>query len=335
MKVFAFLSILLGCLQFAAAEIPSLTWVGQFPKEQAAPLVDLFNARHAQTSGLHVVYNSSDAAIADILKGKVDPQFDIVHMKDADMLNTLARHGLTEPLQATELKSWPAHLKDNQNMWVGLLKRSRIIYYNSELVSANEVQTYESLGDPKFEGKLCLRQKGAQYTVGLHSFLLGVWGEQKTTQVLKSWAVNSDALPLIEKDLDGVIANIENGTCLVGIANTYYYMRHLRTHPGSKVKASIPNQNDIGAHVNVDGVAILNTSANSAAAQVFAAWLMSDEAQMELSKITDKHPASPHVISSDLANVFGSFKDNTTFDLNNITDLKERASAIATEQGLK
>ncbi|MNL49078.1 putative binding protein component of ABC iron transporter precursor [compost metagenome] len=112
-------------------------------------------------------------------------------------------------------------------------------------------------------------------------------------------------------------------------------MRHLRANPNTKVKAVIPNQNDIGAHVNVDGVAILNTSSHKEAAQAFAAWLMSDEAQMELSKITDKHPASPHVTSPELFKVFGTFKDNSTFDLNNITDLKERASAIATEQGLK
>ncbi|MFS4457923.1 extracellular solute-binding protein [Bdellovibrio sp. HCB2-146] len=335
MKVFALLFVLLGFLNFAAAEVPVLTWVGQFPKEQAGPVVELFNSHYATEAGFKVVYNSSDAAIADILAGKVDPQFDIVHMKDADMLNTLAVKGLSEPLRTTELKAWPTHLKDSRNMWVGLLKRSRIIYYNSELVSPNEVQTYESLGDAKFKGKLCVRQKKAQYTIGLHSFLLGVWGEQKTAQVLKSWAVNSEALPLIEKDLEGVIAGIENGNCLVGIANTYYYMRHLRAHPNTKVKAVIPNQNDIGAHVNVDGVAILNSSANKDAAQAFAAWLMSDAAQMELSKITDKHPVSPHVTSPELLQVFGTFKDNSSFDLNNITDLKERASAIATEQGLK
>lgn len=335
MKAFAFFFVVSSYISFANAEVPTLTWVGQFPKEQAAPVVELFNSQYSEAAGFKVIYNSSDAAINDLLAGKVDAQFDVVHMKDADMLNTLATKGLTEGLQNSELKAWPAHLKDSHNMWVGLLKRSRIIYYNSDLVSPNEVQTYESLGDAKFKDKLCVRQKKAQYTIGLHSFLLGVWGEQKTAQVLKSWAVNSAAIPLIEKDLEGVIAGIENGTCLVGIANTYYYMRHLRANPQSKVKAMIPNQNDIGAHVNVDGIAILNTSSNKDAAQAFAAWLMSDAAQMKMSEITDKHPASPHIVSSDLANVFGSFKDNSTFDLNNITDLKDKATAIATEQGLK
>lgn len=335
MKVFVILSVLFGFLNLAQAELPTLTWVGQFPKEQAAPVVELFNSQYSQAAGFKVAYNSSDAAIADILNGKVDEQFDIVHMKDADMLNSLARRGFAAPIQAAEMKSWNSHLKDANNMWVGLLKRSRIIYYDSTLVSPNEIQTYESLGDAKFQGKLCVRQKKAQYTVGLHAFLLGMWGEQKTSQVLKSWAVNSEALPLIEKDLDGVILNIENGTCLVGVANTYYYMRHLRANPNSKVKAVVPNQNDIGAHVNVDGVAILDTSVHKEEAQAFAAWLMSDKAQLTLSQITDKHPASPHVVSAELENVFGSFKDNTTFDLNRITDLKERATEIATEQGLK
>ncbi len=312
-----------------------ITWVGQFPKEQALPIVELFNAKYADQAGFTVAYNSDEASITNILSGNVDPSFDLVHLKDADMLTAVTRNNLTTQLTAEVLKSWPAHLKDSQNNWVGILKRSRIIYYDSNLVSAEEVKTYESLTNPKFEGKLCLRQKKAQYTMSLNAFLLGMWGEQKTTEVLKGWSVNSAALPIIEKDLEGVISNIENGNCLVGIANTYYYMRHVKAFPNTKVKPSIPNQNDMGAHVTVDGVAVFATSTKKPQAQVFASWLLTQEPQALLSSITDKHPANPAVTSAALSKMFGSFKENTTFDLNRIADLKARALEIATEQGLK
>lgn len=326
---------LLSSLALAQTELPTLTWVGQFPKEQALPIIELFNSQYSEKAGFKVVYNSDDAAIAALLSGQTNPSFDLVHMKDAEMLNSLALQNMTEPLTNDSLKSWPSHLKDSNNMWVGLLKRARVIYYNSELVSADEVQTYESLGNEKFKDKLCLRQKKAQYNVGLYAFFVGVWGEEKTKQVLKSWSVNSEALPLIEKDLDGVIANIENGTCLVGVANTYYYIRHLSTNPQSKVKASIPNQKDIGAHVNVDGIAVLNSSSNKSHAQTFAKWLMTEEPQRELSRITSKHAAHPAVQTEELQNAFGMIKENTSFDLNRLTDLKTKGLEIATEQGLK
>ena len=322
-------------LSSAAAEIQTVKWVGQFPSEQAGPVVELFNAQHAATYGFKVEYKYDEKVITDFMNGLPNSQYDLVHMKDADMLNNIALKNISQPLGLDAAKHWPIQMKDADNRWIALLQRARIIYYNSELVSPQEVATYESLGDAKFKDKLCLRQKKAQYTIGLHSFFLGVWGEQKTTQVLKEWAVNTENVPLIEKDLEGVIAGIENGTCLVGVANTYYYTRHLAAQPHTKVKAIIPNNGNVSAHVNIDGVALVGTSQHKTEVNAFINWLLTDEAQLLLSEITGKHPANPEVRSAKLDAIFGTFAANTTFDLNQITDLKAKAQQIATEQGLK
>ncbi|AGH94814.1 extracellular solute-binding protein [Pseudobdellovibrio exovorus] len=325
--------------QFVATAVMAQTtvikWVGQLPIEQLGPVVEKFNTQYSEAYGFKVEYKYDDKVIAEYLTGNTAAGYDLVHMKDGDMLNTVALKGATTPLDLNTAKSWPVQLKDAQNRWVAFLKRTRIIYYDSTRVKPEEVATYESLGDAKFKDQLCLRQKKAQYTIGLHSFFLGVWGEQKTAQVLKEWAVNSENIPLIEKDLDGVIAAIEAGTCAVGVANTYYYTRHLAAKPNSIVKPVVPNANGVGAHVNVDGVALVGTSAHKAEVNTFVSWLLTEEAQLLLSDITGKHPANPEVRSAKLDAIFGQFFDNNTFDLNNITDLKVRALEIATEQGLK
>ena len=214
----------------ATAEI-TVKWAGQFPPEQAIPLVELFNSNYSEQYGFKVEYTYDDKAVAALLTGLDEHKYDMVHMKDADMLNTIGEKSLVKPLQIESARSWPVQMKDRHDRWVALLKRARIIYYDSELVSPEEIKNYESLGDEKFKDKLCLRQKKAQYTAGLHSFFLGVWGEEKTVAVLKSWAENTKNVPLIEKDLEGVISGIETGKCLVGIANTYYYVRHLAALP--------------------------------------------------------------------------------------------------------
>ena len=335
MKKLIFLSVFMGAIQFAAAQNVVVEWVGQLPTEQATPLVELFNTQVAAKAGFTVEYQYDEAAVADLLAGKIRPEFDLVHMKDADMLNTLAKKSLSAAIQLENKAVLPAHLKDPNNHWIGILKRARIIYYNSDLVTEGELKNYEDLGDAKFKDKLCLRQKKAAYNIGLYSFFLGLWGQEKTNAVLKTWADNSAAIPLLEKDLDGVILNVNKGTCAVGIANTYYYMRHLRAEPNTKVKAVFPNQNDIGAHVNVDGVAVLKTSTVQIEAQVFANWLLTEEAQSTLSHITDKFPANPAVVSQDLLHTFGSFKENQAFHLNSVADLKAEALDIATKQGLK
>lgn len=327
------ISILLT-LTGASAET-TLKWVGQFPSEQAGPVVQLFNDKYSKNAGFKVEYNYDDKVIAALLKGTPAEQYDLVHMKDAEMLNSIGEKSMSQPLDIEAARSWPMQMKDAGNRWVALLKRMRIVYYNSDFVTADEVPTYESLGDVKFKDKLCLRQKIAQYTAGLHSYFLGTWGEAKTAQVLKSWAVNSENIPLIEKDLEGVIQGIETGKCVVGVANTYYYVRHLAATPQTKVKALIPNVNDIGAHVNIDGIALLKTSQKSSEAHQFATWLLSEEAQLLLSDLTGKHPANSAVESLKLSHIFGPTTENTSFDLNRITALKARALEIATEQGLK
>jgi iron(III) transport system substrate-binding protein len=327
--------LLVQLLAAAAFAQTTVKWVGQFPTEQAQPVVELFNTKYANELGFKVEYTYDDKVIANLTSGVTDLNYDLVHMKDAEMLNTIGVKGLTDVLTLDTAKAWSIQYKDLNNRWVALLKRSRIIYYNSELVQPENILTYESLGEAQFKDKLCLRQKKAQYSTGLYSFFVGVWGAEKTTEVLKKWAVNTENVPLIEKDLDGVIAGIETDKCLVGIANTYYYVRHLAANPNTKVKAMIPNQNDVGAHVNIDGVAVLKNSVNKTLVNLFVNWLTTAEAQLKLSDITGKHPANSQVRSEKLDNIFGEFNDNTTFDLNQITQLKDEALKIATEQGLK
>lgn len=334
MKRLAFLFGFVGAMQIASAQTTTVKWVGQFPPEQAAPVVEAFNTAYAPELGFTVEYKYDETAVADLLSGKARPEFDIVHMKDADMLNTMANKALAATLKIDDKGLVPANAIDAQNRWVGILKRARIIYYNADLVNPADVQSYEDLGKAQFADKLCLRQKKAQYNIGLYSFFLGVWGQDKTATVLKSWATNSAAVPLLEKDLDHVIAKVDSGECTVGVANTYYYARHLRASPNTKAKFIFPNQNDIGAHINVDGVAVLKDGQNSQAAQAFANWLLTEDAQSALSEATDKLPVNPAVVTNATV-LFGSFKENQTFDLNKITDLKDAALTLATEQGLK
>lgn len=335
MKHLVLILVLFGGLQPAVAQNLSVKWVGQLPPEQTAEVVALFNAEVGAGLGFTVEYKYDETVIADLLAGKAHPEYDLVHMKDADLLNTLAKKSLSLPIQLENKNVLPAHLRDTDNNWIGILKRARILYYNSDLVADNEIKNYEDLGNAKFKDKLCLRQKKAQYNLGLYSFFLGVWGQEKTTAVLKSWADNSAAVPLLEKDLDEVIAKISSGECAVGVANTYYYMRHLRANPDTKVKPVFPNQNDIGTHVNVDGVAVLKDGAQQAQAQIFANWLLTEDAQWVLSNVTDKFPANPAVTSASVVTAFGNFQENQTFNLNQITELKAEALTIATEQGLK
>lgn len=329
------LSSLLLCSQAVFAGV-NLKWVGQFPAAQVQQVVDMFN-QEQNKSGITVEYTENAAAITKISNGDLTDNFDLAHLKDADLLNNVGEKSLVNELSLPQTKDWNLNSKDADNRWVAILKRYRILYYNSALVDKSDVTTYESLGDEKFKDVLCLRQASAQYNTSLYSFFLDIWGADKAKSVLKSWSTNSESLPLIEKDLDGVLAGIEKGDCFVGVANTYYYLRHFQANPNTLVVPMIPNQgaNDIGAHVNVDGVVMLKSTLHEKEVQTFISFLLSEKSQLLLSQSTGKFPANPNVVNENLNKLFGPIRENTAFDLNKITKLKKRALEIAIEQGLK
>lgn len=318
------------------SQAKTITWAGQFPKEQAEPVVKLFNEKYSSSFGFKVKYESDNAVIENVLQGNPNDSIDLVHLKDADTLNEIRNKKLTARIYATSnIRNIPRYLYDQDMHWTGILKRLRIIYYNSDQVSESDVKSYEDLAKTQFKNKLCLRQAKAQYTIGFHSFLLGIWGPEKTSQILKQWAINSESIPLLEKDLDHIIANVESGTCSVGIANTYYFARHIKNNPNTKVKFIFPNIQDIGSHINVDGVAVLKQSENYSEANQFISWLISPEAQLLLSEITDKFPVNVSVVNPSLQKLFPNPVENQTFNLNKITNLKDEAFRLSKEAGLK
>ncbi|MCX7979014.1 MAG: ABC transporter substrate-binding protein, partial [Bdellovibrionaceae bacterium] len=200
-------------------------WVGSLPPAQVSSAVELVNQE--LRGRIQLEYTMDEKAVARIVSGDLSDGYDLVQMKDAEMLNAAAQEGAIQAIPSWGSLTLRETLRDPALRWVGLLKRHRIIYYDSNKVNPADIPTYESLANPRFQGKLCLRQVKSQYNVGLYSFFLALWGEQKMREVLAGWARNSESQPLIEKDLDGVIARIANGDCEVGVANTYYYLRHL------------------------------------------------------------------------------------------------------------
>src|SRR5262245_35579344 len=103
------------------------------------------------------ILNGSTGELVERLKAEgARTPADILLTVDAGNLWNAARAELLSPVASPELAAnIPAHLRDPENRWVGLTVRARTIVYNKKKVTASEVPTYESLGDPKWKGRLC------------------------------------------------------------------------------------------------------------------------------------------------------------------------------------
>jgi iron(III) transport system substrate-binding protein len=123
------------------------------------------------------------------------------------------------------------------------------------------------------------------------------------------------------------------------MSNTYYYARALRTGDSTMTEEDLanigwvfPNQNDIGAHMNISGGGVAANAPNRDNAILFLEYLASDQAQQYFSAGNDEYPAVPGVGLSDSVARLGIFRPDA-IALSDIADNIDTAVRILAEAG--
>ena len=79
----------------------------------------------------------------------------------------------------------PADLRDPQGRWYGLALRARTVAYNPDAVDPSEFDTkdtYADLADPKWKGRLCMRDETEAYTQSLVASLIDLYGRERRSR---------------------------------------------------------------------------------------------------------------------------------------------------------
>jgi iron(III) transport system substrate-binding protein len=308
----------LACLSFGAAAQDKV--------------LNLYSARHYQTDealyanftkATGIKINRIDADDAGVVtrlqaEGAASPA-DVVLLVDAARLTKADADGLFQPVNSAVLQARiPAHLRDANDgggpQWFGFSTRARVIVYNKAAVQAADVATYQDLGDLKNKGKVCTRSGSHPYNLTLFGAMLQHLGPAATEAWLKGMVGNMARAPK-GGDTDQIMA-VASGECAIGLVNTYYLARLMRsTKPDDKaaiekIGVVFPNQQSWGTHVNVAGGAVAKHAKNRAEAVMFLEYLASDEAQLYFANGNNEWPAVATVkISGNPAlEAMGSFK---------------------------
>jgi iron(III) transport system substrate-binding protein len=202
----------------------------------------------------------------------------------------------------------PTHLRAKDNDWVGLSVRARPIMYSTERVKASELSTYEALGDPKWNGKLCFRTSKKVYTQSLVAAMIKTLGEERTEGVVRRWITNQ---PRIFDSDSKLLEAIAAGQCDVGVANTYYLARLVAKDPQFPVAVFWPNQGDRGVHINISGAGVTKHAKHRDHAIKLIEFLSSPEAQNLFADANYEYPANPSVKPSTIITAWGDFKADT------------------------
>jgi iron(III) transport system substrate-binding protein len=255
-----------------------------------------------------------DALLARIQSEGERSPADVLITVDAGRLWRAEQMGLFQPVKSAALEARiPASFREPGGQWFGFSMRARVIAFSKARVQPGEIPTYESLAEPKWKGRLCVRSSSNVYNLSLMGALIEQLGEAQAEAWAKAVRANMAREPK-GGDTDQLKA-VAAGECDVAISNHYYYARLARSAQAAdravaeKVGIVFPNQAGRGAHVNISGAGVLKHAPHRDAAVRFLEYLASDEAQRYFADGNNEWPVVPSVrVVNPVLSAFGAFK---------------------------
>jgi iron(III) transport system substrate-binding protein len=292
-------------------------------------VLNLYSSRHYQTdealyanftkqTGIRInrIEAGEDALIERVRNEGERSPADVLITVDAGRLWRAEQLGFFQPVKSALLDARiPASYREPNGQWFGFSLRARLIAYNKAKVKAGELPTYESLADPKWQGRICMRSSTSIYNLSLLGALIDHLGEAKAEQWAQAVKANLARDPK-GGDTDQ-LKSVAAGECDVTITNQYYYARLLRSAKpdereiGEKVGVVFPNQSSWGTHVNISGAGVMKHAPHREAAVKFLEYLAGDEAQRYFAEGNNEWPVVRGVKPDNpVLRMFGDFRQD-------------------------
>ncbi|RXK03129.1 Fe(3+) ABC transporter substrate-binding protein [Arcobacter sp. CECT 8989] len=316
----------------------------------AANEVNVYSHRHYDTDKqlfkmfeektgikVNVVKAKASALIKRIeSEGKNSPA-DVLITVDAGRLYQATEKDLLQSIDSDYLtKNIPAQLRDKDNKWFALTKRSRVAVYKLGTGIEKELSTYEDLADPKFKGKIMVRSSNNIYNQSLMAAMIAHHGEEKALEWAKGVVANMAKKP---KGNDRYqVKAVANGIGEIAIANTYYIGKMVdnkevaQAEAVKKVKIFFPKFENGGTHINVSGAGVAKYAPNKENAIKFVEFLASPDAQELFAKGNFEYPVLKGVKPSKLVSSWGTFEDDT-ISINTLGENNAKAVKIFDQAG--
>jgi iron(III) transport system substrate-binding protein len=283
---------------------------------------DFLYEKFTQKTGIQVnIISGKGSALIERLKAEgTNSPGDVFFTVDAGNLANFQKQGFLQSIQSEIIKkSVPVELRGENDEWVAVAKRARVIFYNPELVSEDEIKdiNYEDLANNAWKDRVVIRSSSNMYNQSLVSSLISNLGIDQTEKWAKDLVANFARKPQ-GNDRSQIMA-VANKEASIAIANTYYIGIMLsgkggeeQLKAGQKVKIAFPNQTNRGAHINISGGGVLKHSPNRENAEKFLEFLLSEEAQVHIVNNTFEYPVLETVKPHPLIESFGNFKMDKT-----------------------
>jgi iron(III) transport system substrate-binding protein len=296
------------------AEGPITVYSGR-SEDLVGPLLALFS----EETGIEVEVRYGDTAemAAQILEEGPNSPADVYYGQDAGALGALQREGMLATLPEELTADVDPRFRSREGLWVGTSGRARTVVYNTDALDADDLpDSILGFTDPRWAGRI-----GWSPTNGSFQAFVTAMRVELGEDVAREWLAGIIAnQPRVYEGNTPIVEAAGRGEIDVGFVNHYYLYRSLEEDPGFPADNAFLT-GDIGALINVAGVAILETTDQPDAAQRLVGFLLSVDAQRYFSSETFEYPLAggvdPDPRLPDLEDI-----DTPDVDLTDLEDLR-------------
>lgn len=250
-----------------------------------APILDEFS----EETGIRVEarYGESAELVATIIEEGDNSPADIYFSQDAGSLGAAEDEGLLAKLPDSVLGRVEPRFRSERGAWVGASGRVRIVAYNVDNVAENELpESVFDLTDPEWEGRVGWAPTNASFQAFVTAMRASE-GEDAAREWLEGMVANN---PISYADNETARDGVAAGEADVALIN-HYYIAQAKEEEGDDyaVEAYFP-EGDLGALVNVAGVAQLKSSDQPEAAKELIRFLLRPSSQRFFTETTKEYP---------------------------------------------
>jgi iron(III) transport system substrate-binding protein len=241
-------------------------------EELVAPLFDTFE----EETGVDVEVRYGDSAelAATIAEEGGNSPADVFFAQDPGSLGSVESQ--LDVLPDEILDRVDTRFRDADGRWTGTSGRSRVLVYNTDALSEDEVpDTVQDLLDERWDGRIGVAPTNASFQAFVTAMRLSE-GDDAT----RKWLTDLKALhPKIYEKNTPIVEAAASGEIDLGLVNHYYLYLVREEQPDAPIENHFLEEGDPGALVSVAGAAVLASSGQSESAQRFVDFLLSDDGQ--------------------------------------------------------
>ena len=298
------------------------------------PVLDAFTA----TTGITVNVLFLDTGLIERMKieGENSP-VDVILTTDIARLNELTTSGVVQPLDDAAIEAAiPAKFRDPAGQWFGLGMDARVVYAATARFAQKTI-AYEELAEPKWKGKVCIRDGQHSSNLGLFADMIAAHGADKTGQWLAGLKDNLARRP--SGSDSSQIQAIAEGKCDIALGNASTLAAMLQNDAtpdeqkwASATRVILPDADLAGTYANISGMALARHAPNRDNAVKLMEFLATKQAQQLYADKVLEYPVVPGAEPGQAIRWFGILKPDRV-SMSDVIKYRDKASELVDKVG--